>query len=155
MTTIATTPYQRNRSNFLSNWTTKVVTAYLPRRIKRMIFLSSVTAMVSAGGEQPGQAKTLAQKLNQVLHIAYKSDSTILPMYVKDWIWKDLLADPYIHIQNGKVDVRSLSHQRLTEGDYLTIGAFFRTVAPGWLVYGSEALICQDLKAVFNQVLAK
>lgn len=134
-------------TNMVSNW----VKDYVPRRIKRMIFLASVTSMIAKNQDD----HKIASKLNSVLHIAYKDDATILPMYIKNWIWKDLLKYPYIHINVGKVPVFSLPDQMLTTEDYSTIGAFFRTLAPNWLVYGSEALVAQDLKAVFNQVLAK
>lgn len=131
----------------VSNW----IKAYLPRRIKRMIFLASVTSVVAAEADN----SKIAQKLNSVLHIAYKDDATILPMYIKKWIWKDLLKNPYIHIHVGKVPVHALKDHVLTDDDYSTVGAFFQTLAPDWLVYGSEALVIQDMKAVFGKVLAK
>lgn len=134
-------------SNLVSNW----VKAYMPRRIKRMVFLASVTSVIAAEIDD----RTIAAKLNSVLHVAYKDDAAILPMYIKNWIWKDLLKDPYIHIHCGKVPIHSLKNQKLTEDDYNAVGAFFRTLAPVCLVYGSEALVVQDLKAVFNKVLAK
>ena len=137
--------------SFFTNMVSIWVKDYVPRRIKRMIFLASVTSMIAKNQDD----HKIASKLNSVLHIAYKDDATILPMYIKNWIWKDLLKDPYIHIHVGKVPVFSLPDQMLTTEDYSTIGAFFRTLAPNWLVYGSEALVAQDLKAVFNQVLAK
>lgn len=139
-----------NRSffkNMVANW----VKAYVPRRIKRMIFLASVASMIAKNQDD----RAIASKLNAVLHIAYKDDATILPMYIKNWIWKDLLKDPYINIHAGKVSVFSLPDQQMDAADYETVGAFFRTLAPDWLVYGSEALVAHDLRAVFNQVLAK
>ena len=133
-------------SSLISNW----VKAYMPRRIKRMVFLASVTSVIAAEIDD----RTIAAKLNSVLHVAYKDDATILPMYIKNWIWKDLLKNPYIHIHCGTVPVHSLKTQKLTDEDYDAVGAFFRTLAPDCLVYGSEALVVQDLKAVFKKVLA-
>lgn len=153
MTTAQTTFKNKGRHNrpffssLISNW----VKVYMPRRIKRMVFLASVTSVIAAEIDD----RTIAAKLNSVLHVAYKDDAAILPMYIKNWIWKDLLKDPYIHIHCGKVPIHSLKNQKLTEEDYGAVGAFFRTLAPDCLVYGSEALVVQDLKAVFNKVFAK
>lgn len=136
---------------FLTSYMSNCIKSYLPRRIKRMIFLASVTAIIAGDHDD----KKIASKLNEVLHIAYKDDATILPMYIRKWIWKDLLKNPYIRLQNIEVPLSRLADSDLTEDDYGVIGSFFRMMAPSWLVYGSESLVSHDMKAVFKQVLSK
>ncbi len=145
------TAAKRPKSFFLTSYMSNCIKSYLPRRIKRMIFLASVTAIIAGDSDD----RKIASKLNEVLHIAYKDDATILPMYIRKWIWKDLLKDPFIRLQNNEIPLNRLSTTNLTDEDYSVVGAFFRMMAPDWLVYGSEALISQDMKAVFKQVLSK
>lgn len=144
-------PMKKQKGFFITSYLSNCIKSYLPRRIKRMIFLASVTAIIAGENDD----KQIASKLNQVLHIAYKDDATIFPMYIRKWIWKDLLKNPYIRLQEKNIPLNCLSEVALNDNDYNTIGAFFRIMAPNWLVYGSEALVSQDMKAVFKQVLSK
>lgn len=141
----------RQRGFFMTDYFSKRIKECLPRRIKRMIFLASVTAIMA---QESTDDKAIAAKLNSVLKIAYKDDAAILPMYIKKWIWSDMLKNPYVVVKTGRVEISKLQYANLAESDYSVLANFFKAMAPQWLNYGSDALVTEDLRAVFRHVLA-
>lgn len=125
----------------------------LPRRIKRLIYLSSILGVIEHVQQDPDLE--LIEKLNNVLKLAENANSYRLPIYVKSLIWKNmeqergvLLNEQYIPVSDIKIS------DRMSYVDKTKLAEFFSFRTPEWLKYGSEQLMENDVVNLIDNLIA-
>ena len=125
----------------------------LPRRIKRLIYLSSILGVIEHVQQDPDLE--LIEKLNNVLKLAENANSYRLPIYVKSLIWKNmeqergvLLNEQYIPVSDIKIS------DRMSYLDKTKLAEFFSFRTPEWLKYGSEQLMENDVVNLIDNLIA-
>lgn len=119
----------------------------IPRRFKRLIFLSSVLGVIKGLKKPDADA---IDKLNRALHIAHNKDAMLFPMQIHSWIWRDRLESLDIELDDRIVSVTTLSQTKLDNSDFFRIALYFIEHAPKWLIYGSIRQIAADLQTMFR-----
>lgn len=106
---------------------------YLPQKIRKILFLSSVVAMI----ENENSTEELAQQLNRILKLTVKNKAIEFPMIIKNVIWKEKLR---------KFNETSL----IQEKNQNQIVDLFCNNAPRYLVYGNPEKMRDDLTYLFS-----
>ena len=122
----------------------------VPKRIKRLIFVASILALVDGTKEIN---KTLASKLNLILQVAYNVEAMYFPMAVKSIIWKSVIKNPLVTIAGNTYNIKDLNDIRVLDPDLSNVSAFLIDRMPAWLVYGSRDLMHRDIQVLFQKVL--
>lgn len=134
--------------NFITNWLTKIAEAKLPRRFKRLIYISSILGIIKQIND-PDMA--LIAKLNEVFRIAKYPDAFIFPMYIKSMIWKSA-AVRSVTLTDRVVPVAGLKCRGLKNEEREEIGVYFAANAPEWLRYGTNAVMISDVSLLLKQI---
>lgn len=124
---------------------------FLPTKIKRMIFLSSLLAYIQ-GTKNPNQQ--LVYKLNHLLKLSNNDKATMVPPLINERIWGNLVSRSEPFGKNGLL-LSDLSEIR----DYEVFAYHSRFISdriirrtPTWLRYGSNKQIREDLLALLNNL---
>lgn len=126
---------------------------YVPRRFKRLVFLTSVYGMIE--GVDIPDAEHL-KRMNELLHLARDSKALALPILLQSKIWKSRLAFPVIRLSEREICIGDLKTSMLCTRDYDYLAAYLIEKAPRCLNYGSLALVARDLERLFMvRTLAK
>lgn len=112
----------------------------LPRKIKRLIYLSSVIAVLD---DIKNPSSEITRKLNLLLGLSKDDAAIILPMYINSFIWGDVIRS---HPQEFNTYQTKLKSEQMNFDDVVE---FFCRNTPAWLSYGSIELLKRDLKTVF------
>lgn len=145
---IAIKQFQPKTDNFFTRYLERIAHTKLPRRWKRLIYVSSILGLIQ---QVKDPDMRLVNKLNKVLRIADNSNSYILPMYIKSIIWKQA-ANHSIVLGDRSISVEEIGACDLTRTDCTAIGVYFANNAPAWLKYGSDELMVSDVKLLINQI---
>lgn len=124
-----------------------VTTPPIPRRVRRLIFISSILGLIKEA-KDPDQY--LVEKLNKILQVGY-NNAWALPMQVKSLIWKHLDSN-IIEINGRSIALSDLRKVELDEKDQAVVGDWFVKRAPKWLKYGSEDLMRFDIATLIGQL---
>lgn len=127
--------------NFATRYLTRVLSERLPRKVKRMLYVSSVIGMVIQR-DKPDMA--MVERINKVMHLAYRTSSLLFPVYIGSVIWKNLCGKT-VQLEQGPVEITHLPIHAMQEIDLWRTGVFFSRNAPAWLHYGSENLMTTDV----------
>ena len=137
----------------MSHYIKNLMKDILPRRIKRLIYLSSILGVIEHVQQDPDLE--LIEKLNNVLKLAENANSYRLPIYVKSLIWKNmeqergvLLNEQYIPVSDIKIS------DRMSYVDKTKLAEFFSFRTPEWLKYGSEQLMENDVVNLIDNLIA-
>ena len=124
--------------HFFFLWAEKV----LPRRIKRVIYVSSILALIEQINN-PDDA--LLAKLNEILDLGKYPASAGLPMFcAKSLIWVN--CETYTVELHGKtIPITELAKEPRQEEDNMIVGRYFSNIVPKWLKYGSDDLMTRDI----------
>jgi hypothetical protein len=140
----ATLQNTSKRQGVFSMLLQKVAKEHFPRRFKRLIYISSILAIVKEIKE-PEQSEVLVNKLNDVFKIAKYPQAMMYSMYIKSMVWRDLSNEDAILLNEQRVLISQLQSKCLNESDCLAVGKYFNDKAPEWLKYGSERLMVNDV----------
>ena len=113
----------------------------LPRRMKRIVFLASLTA-IAKQSNVPERA--LMEKLNEVLRLSTTGDTTLkLPIYISELIWANK--------QVFRADIDQLT--QCTQAPELGHRCAERIAeaTPPWLSYAEPAALADDIVALFSR----
>ena len=111
---------------------------YLPRRIKRMIFLSTIAQIVMRNNPNI----RLTNTINKILKLAHDPRSLEFPMTIRHMVWKNLVNEPQ-------------AAERLYEaGDTNQLINLFYSNAPDYLLYDTQEVIEKDLALMFTSLVA-
>jgi hypothetical protein len=149
MPTIVNPANRIKKGGFISNYFKRVMTDKLPRRLKRLIYISSIMGLIQQVKEPD---MSLVNKLNEVFKIAKHPDAFIFPMYIKSIIWRDAVSVAILAEDNRTINIGNIVQCDLTTRDCKTIGEHFAANAPSWLKYGSEALMINDVITLVSQL---
>ncbi len=117
----------------------RAVMKVMPSRMKRIIYLASLTAIAK---ETNIPEKALINKLNRVLHLSSTGDDALkLPIHLSQLIWADKVV--------FRQDVKKLT---TCEPDEVKACAERLVKAtPSWFSYGSASMLTDDIIALFRK----
>lgn len=121
----------------------------LPRRFKRLIFISSIFGLLEKVKDPD---MVVVTKLNKVLNIAKYPDAMIFPMYIKNVIWKNVGTSKISITESRTVDVAEVLTFNLATVDCQGIGEYFVTNTPDWLKYGTMEMMKEDVISLIKSL---
>ena len=118
----------------------RIIITWLPARMKRMVFLASLTA-IAKGSNIPEEM--LLSKLNTVLKLSTTGDSSLkLPIHIGKLIW----ADKTVYTK----DIQTLTHCEGSEQAAVNSAEHIAATIPSWFKYGEKKDLVQDIMALFK-----
>jgi hypothetical protein len=108
----------------------------LPIKIRRMIVLSSITALI----EQKPPTYEITEQLNRILNLCNNPKAIEFPMIIKSIIWKKAMEKNSAKLNNLKT---SSTNELIT---------FFLENIPEYLIYGEPSDIKEDFIKLFNVI---
>ena len=122
----------------------------LPKRMKRLIFVSSFIAHIK---NSTNPDKELLSKINKLLLLSSNDDALLLPVQLHQQIWqkvvlKDVLTDKNIEID----DISQIASYSFKKPQIRTLSEEIIRVIPNWLLYGSKTQIRSDLICIFQNM---
>lgn len=149
---VVLTSFYNKCKSIVRNYFENLAETKFPNRFKRLIYISSVLAVIKQIKE-PDQF--LVDKLNSIFNIAKYSDAIFFPMYIKSFIWENILTSNVIEI-NGKslfiTEIASTGHNPYSDEECVAMASYFSKLAPKWLRYGSENLMVHDVTTLFQHL---
>lgn len=140
----------RPKKGFFSTTFLKLLEKRLPRRFKRLIYVSSILGLIQQM-KDPDMA--LVIKLNTMFKLANNPDALAFPMYIKSVIWKDVMLEAVcISTTDEQVPITALLDQELNSKDCTAIGEYFARQAPAWLKYGAIDTMVNDIVLLVKQL---
>lgn len=127
--------------NFLTRYLTNRFSNYLPRRFKRLLFVSSAMGLLL---KTRYPDLDMVSKINDKLKLAYSAMGLLFPIYIGSFIWKNLRNNT-IHLEGGLVNLDELDLANMEDSDCWKTGVFFAQNTPSWLQYGSDGLLTADV----------
>jgi len=122
--------------NPLVRWTVGA----LPARMKRIVFLASLTAIAK---DSNVPEKALIHKLNEVLHLSSTGDAALkFPIHVSQLIW----ADKSVYSK----DIQQLSECTGTEKEAVASAEKIASALPEWFRYNDVPTVVKDIMALFK-----
>lgn len=124
---------------------------FLPTKIKRMIFLSSLLAYIQ-GTKSPDQH--LVQKLNHLLKLSNNDKSAMVPPLLNEKIWGGIVSRTEPLGRSGLVlsDLSEIKDYKVFTYQSRFISDRIIRRTPNWLRYGSNKQIKEDLIVFFNNL---
>ena len=125
------------------------VTKWLPDKVKRMLFLTSLAAYVKDLKNPPLAA---LEKLNTLMLLSSNTSLLMFPIEIRSKIWADMtVKDLEEHLG------RTVTFQELRKGDLNAAQKRILTSmvidkAPKCLIYGSNSRIRKDLYKMFDNL---
>ncbi len=127
--------------NFFSRYLNKNFGEVLPRRIKRLLYVSSAMGLLL---RTKNPDMRLVSRINDKLKLAYNASGMLFPIYIGSIIWKNLLSN-VIELNIGAVPVSEINVHKLSDMDCWKTGLFLARNTPEWLQYGSNELMASDI----------
>lgn len=131
-----------------ARWLAKAITPPLPRRLKRLIVVSSIVGAVKHI-HNPDAA--LIDKLNRALVLNYKGAWTV-SMFTRSLIWRFSREEAIDCGSQGTIMVCNLDHCHLSQDEEVQVVDWFMQRMPAWLKYGSEKLMRHDIAKTLSQL---
>ena len=131
-----------------ARWLAKAITPPLPRRLKRLIVISSIVGAVKHI-HNPDAA--LINKLNRALVLNYKGAWTV-SMLTRSLVWRFSSKEAIAIGTQGTVMVCNLDHCHLNRDEEVQVVDWFMQRMPAWLKYGSEKLMRYDIASTLSQL---
>lgn len=125
------------------------VLSKLPRRIKRMIYVSSIFGLIHDAKDPDME---LVRKLNELIHLSRSEKTCELPIHIRKTIWKNLDVRN-VSISNDKaIPLNTVIQSDLSIENCDAIGKTLAAAAPQWLNYGSIATMATDVIVLIKQL---
>lgn len=136
--------------NPISYWLVNELAPRIPRKWKRMLYVTSIIALTSLS-DKPNYL--LFEKINEMLRLTYSPDDYLIPKFVRNMIWKKIIKEKII-LNNKEILSTKLDNSLLTDQEIQELSSYLASKTPGWLVYAPSELLISDaskcLKAIFN-----
>lgn len=118
----------------------RLLITWLPARMKRIVFLASLTAIAK---ETNVPEEHLISKLNAVLNLSTTGDAALkLPIHISQLIWADKTV--------FTADIRTLTHCEGSELDAVKSAEHIATAVPAWFKYGEKTDLVKDIVSLFK-----
>lgn len=131
-----------------ARWLAKAITPPLPRRLKRLIVISSIVGAVK---HIHNPDSVLINKLNRALVLDYKGAWTV-SMLTRSLAWRFNSTEEIAIGTKGTVMVCDLNHCHLNRDEEVQVVNWFMQRMPAWLRYGSEKLMRHDIASALSQL---
>lgn len=113
---------------------------HLPLRLKRMVFLASITGVASNTSEPDDE---FINKLNSILNLSNTGNGALkLPIYVSGIIWK--------HKERILVDIDTLKDPKTNEEVKQECISRIERQTSTWLKYADSETIMRDMRSLFS-----
>lgn len=137
-------------TNTRESLTARILGHVLPRRMKRLIFVSSFIAHIK---NSTNPDKELLSKINKLLMLSSSDEALLLPVQLHQQIWhkvvlKDVLSEKNIEID----DISQIASYSFKKPQIRTLSEEIIRVIPNWLMYGSKTQIRSDLICIFQNM---
>lgn len=134
-----------------TGWFTSMLSIVLPKRLKRLIFLSSMIAYIQ-GTEKPDKA--LAGKINQLLSLAHRDNAMNTPSAIKDHIWPNIIPrdEPIGRTGIALCDLCEIEDYQVNATQARFISNRIISGMPEALKYGSNRQIKSDLVTILVNI---
>lgn len=117
----------------------RFVMKVMPSRMKRIIYLASLTAIAK---ETNIPEKMLIKKLNRVLHLSSTGDDALkLPIHLSQLIWANKVV--------FRQDVKKMTMCEPEEAK--ACAERIVNATPSWFSYGSASMLIDDIMALFRK----
>ena len=137
------------RTGFIGRRLERLAEETLSKRIKRLIFISSIIGLIK---NMKSPEQEALEKVNSIFNIAKDPNAIALPMYAKSLIWRDLCNKP-IEVSSGKVIfATSIDKQEFTNHQYQNIVDFFFRHTPKWLKYDEDVVMRGDINKIIKNL---
>lgn len=137
----------RSNRSFLSSAICDKLINKVPRKFKRLVFLSSILGIID---DIKNPTDEIISKLNEILSLAHDKKALMLPIYIHSFIWKGVM-EPAMEKDQQLVDsIRNVVGGVIDEDSKNYLIDFFITHSPEWLRYGSIDLIKKELNTLFT-----
>lgn len=118
----------------------RILITWLPARMKRIVFLASLTAIAK---ESNVPEKELISKLNALLSLSTTGDAALkLPIHISHLIWADKAV--------FKADIQTLTECEGNEVDAVKSAEHIASSVPAWFKYGEKGALVKDIIALFK-----
>lgn len=125
---------------FTKNPMVRILITFLPARMKRIVFLASLTAIAK---ESNIPEEALLSKLNKVLSLSTTgNDALKLPIHVSKLIWANK--------EVFKKDIQLLTQCEGTEKAAVQSAEHIAASTPQWFKYGEKGEVVNDIMALFK-----
>jgi hypothetical protein len=115
----------------------------LPKKTKRLVFLSSLIGYITKN-EEPD--KELLQKINNLLALSENDRAMVLPMYISKTIWHDRIQSfDCFSCVNSKTCEKTVKNMCLSHQQICRMSNAIITNIPNWMVYGTKRHIRHDV----------
>lgn len=122
----------------------------LPRRAKRMIFVSSFIAHIQ---NCQTSDKTLLNKLNLLMQLSADDNALDLPMRLHNRIWGNIQIEEILRDKNLAVSsIDEIVHMEFVTPQIRTISEQIVKATPEWLKYDSNTKMRADLIKLFKNL---
>lgn len=122
----------------------------LPKRAKRMIFVSSFIAHIQ--NCRPSD-KTLLSKLNLLMQLSADDNALDLPMRLHNRIWGNIQVEEILRDKNlALTSIDEIVHMQFITPQIRTISEEIVKATPEWLKYDSNTKMRADLIKLFKNL---
>lgn len=129
------------RGNFFTRYVAEVFSTYVPRRVKRLIYLGSTIGVILKNRDPDIK---LLKRLNDRMRLAYGATALLLPAHLYVKIWGPFLPQLFV-VESQSVPLNELNYLSLKDADCWKLGLFLATRSPVALHYGSIDLMIADV----------
>jgi hypothetical protein len=124
----------------------------LPKRVKRMIFVSSFIAHIQ-NCRQSNSNKTLLSKLNLLMQLSADDKALDLPMRLHNRIWGNIHVEEILRYKNLEItSIDEIVHMEFATPQIRTISEEIVKATPEWLKYDSNTKMRADLIKLFKNL---
>jgi len=124
---------------FIKKKVENTLTNYLPKKVKRLIFISSVIGLIKNIKDPDIE---ILNKINELFNLSTDNKVLKLPIYFKYYIWTSF--------KRG-VDESVIKNINNSDIEISNVNIFIKKILndiPSWLNYGTNELIISDLKKI-------
>lgn len=136
--------------NILERIVPSLLGKMLPKRAKRMIFVSSFLAHIQNNCQSN---KTLLSKLNMLMKLSSDDNALDLPMRLHNKIWGNIQIVDILREKN--IDVTSIDeivYMEIFSSQVRTVSEQIVKAAPEWLRYDSNTKMRADMVMLFKNL---
>ena len=122
---------------------------YLPKRIKRMIFLSSLGSNIK-GVDKPDLR--VIKKLNEILMLSSNPNALKFPIAINSKIWGNTNLEYVDDIRHICPDFVDSGFKHLSKSQSRRVSNVFINRAPSYLLYESNTNMRRDIELLMSNI---
>lgn len=132
------------------SFTSRALGKLLPRRMKRLIFVSSFIAHLRNTTDPD---RDLLSKINKLLSLSNRDEALLLPIHLHQHIWsKVFLKEVFQEKSINFDDISQIASFKFHKPQIRILSEEIIKVIPSWLMYGSRNQVKNDLVCIFENM---